>query len=240
MRYAAAFLVLACSLAVPQARATTFIFDCEVANTCPNSNDAGKMLSSTFEYNDVTDKFTWTASFKRKDGHIPDGFWLVVDNGPEPENLANKSLAILYGDGLTNRASAYVFDNDEKKNSWKDSGGFIETFPNTVFFTDTPDGNALTFEIDATDLNDAFLSPWQGLSFDQSIGFWVHALSGTQIDFGPAGMISDFRYDENSSYDRHDRDTVPHNDVPEPTTILLAACGFLGLGWVNGRRARRR
>ncbi len=98
----------------------------------------------------------------------------------------------------------------------------------------------LTFEIDATDLNDAFLSPWQGLAFDQNIGFWVHALSGTQLDFGPGCTILSFRYDENSSYDRHDRHTVSHNGVPEPTTMLLAACGFLALGWVNGRRARPR
>ena len=151
MPYAAAFLVLVCSLVVPAARATTFIFDCVVANTCPNSDDAGKMLASTFEYNDVTDKFTWTAAFNRNEGHIPDGFWLVVDNGPELEDLANKSLAILYGDGLTNRASAYVFDNDQKKISWKASDGFIETFPDTVFFTDTSGGNTLTFEIDATE-----------------------------------------------------------------------------------------
>lgn len=182
--------------------------------------------------------FTWTASFKSEDGHIPDGFWLVLDNGPEPEDLPDNSLAVICGDGLTHRASAYVFDTDKKKNSWQNSSGFIETYADTVFFTDTAQGNALTFEIDATSLNNAFGSPWQGLSFDDKIGFWVHALSGTDVEFFSAGRIRSFSYDENSSYDRHDRYTDSHNDVPEPTTMLLAACALLGIGWVGRHRKR--
>ncbi len=71
--------------------------------------------------------------------------------------------------------------------------------------------------------------------FQNSIGFWAAVLGNTDMDFDGDGRLTKLRYDGRSSYDRSNRLTL-EIEMPEPTTLLLLAGGFLGLG-VSRRRA---
>ena len=225
-------IILCLCLFSSAASATIYEFDCQVTSTCPSSDDAGRMIASVFTFDDETLDFRWTATFNTDGTETPDGVWFVINHGPEPED-SDKGLSIFYGDGASGRVSAYVYDNALKKRSWQNEGNFLETYPSSILFT--PLGGDLV-ELDVAfnvaTVNNAFPLDlnWQGLFYQDSIGFWAAAVSDTDMGFDGDGRITHFSYDQRSSYDRSRRLTLRiERELPEPATLLLLAGGLVAI-----------
>lgn len=82
-------------------------------------------------------------------------------------------------------------------------------------------------------VNHAFPGNWQGLFYQDTIGFWAAALSQTEMDFDGMGRLTSFTHGPRTSYDRSDRNA---QRVPEPATWLLLAGGLATIGFFRSRR----
>ncbi|MEM9422768.1 MAG: hypothetical protein AAF986_09730, partial [Pseudomonadota bacterium] len=117
------------------------------------------------------------------DGRIG-GFWLVVSDGPNPKNQIGE-YAILYGDLINNRITAYEYNGDNNATSFIDPGNFLQTFENP--FTINQSNGHVDFEIDVTSINMAPLGPeWDGVNFGvgtHKIGVWFHFSRDLRVNY---------------------------------------------------------
>ena len=103
--------------------ATLFVYEDLNANTGGAIGDRIDTVAGS--YNDVSQRFTWDV--KMNSSNYIDGFWLVVNNGPNPKSSNVNELAIMYGDLATNTLTTYVYNGQNRSNSWYTPGIFLQT-----------------------------------------------------------------------------------------------------------------
>ena len=229
-----------------QADATTFKFDWDRSQGGGNmgksavtgqtqkisiNNNQGYYETVSTTFDDVTDEFTFAATFSDKNGKTIDGGWVVISNGPNPKGKGEE-FAIFYLDGENNRATGYAYNGQNKSNSWQtNADNYLGSWD--MNYESGNGTSSLSFSLDATDINarQDIDEDWKGVTFGEQVGIWFHAGNNTDISYDEEGKVTSF-YSEAAWYDSNALDTEA---VPEPTALL-------GLGLIGGAFAvsRRR
>lgn len=195
------------------ANATVYGFNLNpVAGGGPNydyNGNGGAINNINATFDNVSKTLTFDVLFGPPQGAqggsslATNGFWLVINNGPNPKNHPGE-LAIFYFDasrvfnGTNGPAylTAYGYNGANSSNSWQDgnnqvagnqtpdlikgkneSAGFVI---GNLRASDTAGQRRLGFTINATDImNRTPLYPvagtnWYGAGFDQKLGIWFH------------------------------------------------------------------
>lgn len=209
--------------------------------TPTGENQAGTFESIAAQYDDQLQLFSWTASFSEGqngnilNGNLPDGFWLVVSDGPNPKNDEDE-YAILYGDGATNKVTSYVYDGNNNANSYQ-TKPFIKAFENGLSVTLANGIKTFSFSLNVSDINNFLNTPdWDGAQFDDMIGIWFHPFvtSGNGPEYDDNWQLTSLPIETQGWYDRKDQDT---SVVPEPATVVLFSTGLVGAAIRRRKRA---
>lgn len=176
------------------------------------SDEAGFITSITAEYDSDTQQLTFLAAFEPEEGtgQLPVGFFLVVNNGPDPKGIDGE-YAILYFDAISSAnpvLTAYAYNGENGADSFFDGqlavgnqtpDPIISSLndPSFVIAANSVDGvggRVLSFTIDAAALNAH--SPmygndadWFGMGFDDTIGVWLHTYSYLHPAYGADGFL---------------------------------------------------
>ena len=217
-------------LASAPAFATTFTFD---SSNLPGATEAGKTKSITTSFNDNNNKFSWSSTYaKNQNGILPDGLWLVANDGPNPKGHAGE-LAIYYLDGINKKVSIFDYNGANSSNSLTHPGNFLGS--TTLEVTEGGNEKTFAFNFDTDDFDLSGISDksaWKGSAFDKNIGLWVHGVSGLKSEYdAKTGVLTKFGYAGQSWYDVSDEHATA---VPEP-----ASAAALGLFAVAGAFVKR-
>ena len=228
-----------------------FIEDPAAVDPTGTDPSAGKLEELYAYYNSSTKVFQWRTEFSPVDGKLPDGYWLAVNNGPNPKGHAGE-LALLYADFTdpndpiltvyayngANGFSSYregcigadcaipgVTTPDRIQSSLVDTGLVLDF---TVDDTTVPGNRIINLKIDAsvirdhTPLNpDPEGGPWYGLGFDTEIGYWFHTTSS----------LPRFLYCDKGSKDEVCTDVAAGQSSVDFLQVFGATPG---IGWTRG------
>lgn len=176
------------------------------------SDEAGVITSVTTEFDSDAQQLTFLATFEPEEGtgQLPVGFFLVLNDGPDPVGVDGE-YAMLYFDAMTGAdpiLTAYAYNGENGADSFFDGAeGPGNQTPDPIISSlndpswvdsatsvDTPGGRVLSFTIDTTALN--LHSPmygtdadWFGMGFDDTIGVWLHTYSYLNPAYGADGFI---------------------------------------------------
>jgi len=239
-----AFTALAIALTGAPATAATFSYDITDANTWKEK--AGDLTELTTTFNDTTNAFTWSSTFsKNATDTLPDGGWLVVNNGPEPSASKTETI-IFYMDGLNNQVSAYDYDGSQKGQTWKTSD-LLGT--EALEVTDSGDDRTLSFSWDLSNIHsqtDTYGEDWTGAAFGDTVGIWLHGVGGLETEYAADGSLSNFKYAgaQKTAFDIKSQTTAllsddsnNTKDIPEPGMVMALGMTAAAAAFTKRRKA---
>lgn len=179
-------------------------------------NDSGgavQTMAATFS--PVTKRLVFDATFAGATTGGPlitQGFWLVLDNGPNPKHHPGE-LAIFYFDATVMGApklSVYAYNGASANDSWRDGdpavvgdqpgdlikGVYEASYINTIIAEDVMVSGQLRrhfmFDIDASGIVSHVpgypaASPWYGTGFDRAMGLWFHGVGSFAASYESSG-----------------------------------------------------
>jgi hypothetical protein len=233
MKVLKALAITALVALTPLANASLFKFDVDPVTGGALGNDKIGAISTSFD--SVNQRFTWRTQLippTLSNRDVVDGFWLVVNNGPNPKSSNAKELAIMYGDLQNNTLSTYVYNGANNANSILDPGILLQTDSLTTSSFD------FSFNISTAAIN-SWNSPSQdytGISFDENIGIWFHFSSGSDFTY-TNGDITGYTFEKQGWYDVANKVAVvtpPETSTVEasaPSMFALLSMGLFVLAW---------
>ncbi len=181
--------------------------DCTQPNGNGENGNAGYINHLTSKFDSVTNLFSWTANFSPCGDAIPDGFWLVVNSGPNPKGHSGE-LSIIYFDASDlndPKMTVYAYNGKNAADSYKDglkrlagdqapdrilSSLVDPSWIHEISASNEPNGTrTLHFKINASRIihhNPAYphpTDPWYGIGMDDLIGYWFHPTWFTRADY---------------------------------------------------------
>jgi len=186
---------------------------------------AGEIDFISTSYDDMSSLFTWDTMLKS--GSVVDGFWLVVNNGPNPKKSNVNELAIMYGDLDTGTLSTYFYNGANNANSINNPAILLQT---DSFFVGS---DMFSISINTNTIN-SWVSPdpdYKGVQFDENIGIWFHFSSGSNFTYNGNGDIVGYSFSKQGWHDVANRDalTLQTSTVSTPGMLSLALLGLLCL-----------
>lgn len=195
----------------------------------------------------------WNANAQSNSGS---GFWMVITDGPEPQDLGVDNYAILFSDFNDVWAYQYRGNNPDAANPLQSSWNNKTLLDHWSDVVTRAADNVYSFTLDVSALNsldDSTLdkdvgASWNGLQFDEQFGVWFHGHDAAEAA-GNANGLNSFVYsryeaDHATTIELKDKSTqvtpppAPPTPVPVPATGLLVATGLLW--FARGRRKTSR
>lgn len=199
----------------------------EFEDTDPRGNHrAGKIESVYARYDAENSLLSWETTLSRHRGQLYNGFWLVISDGPNPKRHVDE-YAILYGDAVNNRLTAYVYDGKNSARSWR-RNPFIHSYEGVLNVSNDARQRSIGFsDLDVSIINEFIDSPaWDGVAFGEQIGVWFHPVLLKRSRYLEDGALSRFRYKRQGWYDIANHTAYA---VPAPGSQVLLLVALMGL-----------
>jgi len=186
----------------------------------------------TIDYHDAGvwqayDKGNETYSMKFRSDQGKDGFWLVVTDGDNPKG-GGSTNAILYGDLVNNKITAYTYSGENNANSYQ-AGTLLGTYDNAFSSggKHSQFGYDMTmFSLDVEGLNNALGPDFDGVTLGENAGIWFHQSAGSDFTYGTDGSITDYAFNSQMWLDRG-------NDPTSAKAMVNCAAGETAAGQIN-------
>ena len=169
----------------------------------------GGILTESFSASYDTDRqlLDFSATVNGSASHATaDGFWLVLSDGPNPKTHVNE-YAILYGDAVNNRLTAYVYDGVNSADSYRDVRRYITSYSGVLDYTDLGGGRS-SFSVSGLDVStiNAYTpwfggtNDWDGVAFGENIGVWFHPAMMDSLTYACTLLVK-FNHEVQGWYD---------------------------------------
>ncbi len=206
-------LALAAMAYVPTSFATVYEFNTGPGTFGRTSHNA--TYDSIFtRYDDSSNVLTWEVDNAVKDGNLLDGFWVVLNDGPDNPK-GTDGLAIFYADFTADSLWVYSYTGANNALSYTE-GPLLDSFSGL-----TSTGTTRGFSVNVAN---AYSQVGTSQPFSAQVGIWFHPTWGTTSVTNRDGSLDSWGFQSQSWYDRAGQNTVV--TVPEPTPFILLAIGL--------------